>query len=160
MPQRSVRPLPKPADAGDREWDDYLRANGLRATRAAVAVLKALNGTELPLSHEELEGLTAPIDRVTLYRVLDRLVAAGLVQRIASSGRVGRFVAVQAQANSYFECTSCHRVTPLPEDEALPGLLNHLRHLLEKQGLESTQTVFRVQGTCSACKAGSASAGG
>ena len=141
--------LPNP---GDCDWAEYLRSNGLRATRAAIDVLKALDGAELPLSHGELEALTGPIDRVTLYRVLDRLVAIGLANRIESSDRAGRYVAVQAHANSYFECTICHRVMPLPEDAALPELLSHLRRQLEKQGRESTQTVFRVQGTCSDCR--------
>jgi len=153
------RPIPvaaDPAAASDRDWADYLRASGLRATRAAIAVLKALDAADLPQSHEELEAQTAPIDRVTLYRVLDRLVATGLVQHIASSDRVGRYVAVQSQASSYFECTTCHRVMPLPEDPALPQLLGHLRRQLEKQGLESTLTVFRVQGTCADCKPGAA----
>ncbi|MBY0437749.1 MAG: transcriptional repressor [Burkholderiales bacterium] len=151
MPRKPLAPA-DPAAASDHDWADYLRANGLRATRAAIAVLKALDGADLPRSHEELEAQTAPIDRVTLYRVLDRLVATGLVQRIASSDRVGRYVAVQSQASSYFECTTCNRVMPLPEDPELPQLLGHLRRQLEKQGLESALTVFRVQGTCAACK--------
>lgn len=151
MPQTLTVTSDPPAEASDRDWAGYLRASGLRATRAAIAVLKALDTAALPLSHEEIETLTAPIDRVTLYRVLDRLVMTGLVNRIESSARSGRYVAAQARANSYFECTTCHRVMPLPDDVALPQLLAHMRRQLEKQGLESTQTVFRVQGSCSAC---------
>lgn len=148
-------PSPAASDCvgpSDLDWAGYLRANGLRATRAAIGVLKMLDEATLPLSHDELEALLTPIDRVTLYRVLDRLVVTGLVQRIESSDRTGRYVAVQAHSNSYFECTACHRVMPLPEDPALPALLSHMRRQLEKQGLESTQTVFRVQGTCSECR--------
>ncbi len=141
-----------PSQPNDRDWAEYLRSSGLRATHAAIAVLKALDNAELPLSHDELQAMTAPIDRVTLYRVLERLVASGLVQRIASLDRVGRYVAIQARADSYFECTACNRVLPLPDDPALPALLSHLRRQLEKQGLESTMTVFRVQGTCADCK--------
>ena len=153
MPRPTIRPSADASPATDAEWAEYLRANGLRGTRAAIAVLKALEAAALPLSHDELETLTAPIDRVTLYRVLDRLVATGLAQRIESSERAGRYVAVQARADSYFECTTCHRVMALPADPALPQLLSHLRRQLEKQGLESTQTVFRVQGTCADCSA-------
>lgn len=143
------------SSASDRDWAGYLRASGLRATRAAIAVLKALDAAGLPQSHEDIEAQTAPIDRVTLYRVLERLVATGLVQRVASSDRVGRYVAVQSQANSYFECTRCRKLLPLPDDPALSTLLAHMRRQLEKQGLESTQTVFRVQGSCADCKAAS-----
>ena len=148
-------PSPAASDCvgpSDLDWAGYLRANGLRATRAAIGVLKMLDEATLPLSHDELEALLTPIDRVTLYRVLDRLVTTGLANRIESSDRAGRYVAAQARANSYFECTRCHRVMPLPEDAALPALLSHLRRQLEKQGLESTQTVFRVQGTCGDCR--------
>lgn len=140
----------------DDDWGEYLRAAGLRGTRASIAVLKALDATTLPLSHDELQALVAPIDRVTLYRVLDRLIVAGLAQRIESAERTGRYVAVQARADSYFECNICHRVMALPPDPALAELLTHMRRQLEKQGLESTQTVFRVQGTCATCKASAA----
>ena len=153
MPRQPIRLATDAGHASDADWAEYLRANGLRGTRAAIAVLKALEAAALPLSHDELETRTAPIDRVTLYRVLDRLVATGLAQRIESSERAGRYVAVQARADSYFECTTCHRVMALPADPALPELLSHLRRQLEKQGLESTQTVFRVQGTCADCGA-------
>ena len=151
MPRQPIRLATDANRASNADWAEYLRANGLRGTRAAIAVLKALEAAVLPLSHDELETRTQPIDRVTLYRVLDRLVATGLAQRIESSARAGRYVAVQARADSYFECTTCHRVMALPEDPALPQLLSHLRRQLEKQGLESTQTVFRVQGTCADC---------
>ena len=158
MPRHPIRAN---SDApSDADWGEYLRAAGLRGTSASIAVLKALEAAALPLSHDELESLVAPIDRVTLYRVLDRLVAAGLAQRIESAERAGRYVAVQSRADSYFECNVCHRVTALPPDPALPALLDHMRRQLEKQGLESTQTVFRVQGTCSACRAGKAATGG
>ena len=154
MPRHTTPAAAETGSASDPDWAEYLRANGLRATRASIAVMKALDAAELPLSHAEIEALTAPIDRVTLYRVLDRLAATSLVNRIDSSDRAGRYVAAQARANSYFECTRCHRVMPLPEDAALPALLSHLRRQLEKQGLESTQTVFRVQGTCGDCRSG------
>ena len=153
MPTHRPSPIAAPATASDSDWADYLRASGLRATRAAISVLKALDAAPLPMSHDEIEALVAPIDRVTLYRVLDRLVATGLATRIDSSDRAGRYVAVQARANSYFECTACHKVIPLSDDAALPELLNHVRRQLEQQGLASTQTMFRVRGTCGACRA-------
>ena len=152
MPSQPIRAAA--TSPSDEDWAEYLRATGLRGTRASIAVLKALEAAKLPLSHDELESLVAPIDRVTLYRVLERLVASGLAQRIESAERAGRYVAVQARADSYFECNVCHRVTALPPDPALAELLSHMRRQLEKQGLESTQTVFRVQGTCSSCKSG------
>lgn len=159
MQSEPRKPMPRQpghfssGEPSDADWGEYLRAAGLRGTRASIAVLKALDATTLPLSHDELEALVAPIDRVTLYRVLDRLVVAGLAQRIESAERTGRYVAVQARADSYFECNVCHRVTALPTDPALAELLGHMRRQLERQGLESTQTVFRVQGTCATCKA-------
>ena len=156
-------PIAAAVDSGpptNEDWAQYLRATGLRGTRASIAVLKALEAATLPLSHDELEALVAPINRVTLYRVLDRLVATGLAQRIESSERAGRYVAVQARADSYFECSTCYCVTSLPADPVLRELLSHMRRQLEKQGLESTQTVFRVQGICSACKARTSAADG
>ena len=71
-----------------------LRATGERVTPARLRVYAALLDSAQALSHHELEsalGTVEPVDRVTLYRVLDWLVEQGLAHRVAGIDRVWRF---------------------------------------------------------------------
>jgi len=63
--------------------DALIRAAGVKVTRGRVRVLDALRGARQPLCHGEIEALlggdgASALDRVTLYRILDSLVACGL----------------------------------------------------------------------------------
>jgi len=69
------------------DWESQIREKGLRATKAAVLVLKTLQQIKRPLSHDELlERLnqSSSIDTVTLYRVLDRFTQTSLIERMNS----------------------------------------------------------------------------
>lgn len=91
-----------------------------RATPARVAVLSALLHSPHALSHVELaKQLGKRFNRVTLYRVLDWLVARALVHRVATP-EAWRFSAVPLtpHPHAHFICTICHRTLcladPLP----------------------------------------------
>lgn len=88
---------------------------GERATEARRRTLEVLFSVEHPLSHTEIEAKLATrgaLDRVTLYRVLDWLVATGLVHKIEGHDRVWRFsaTAVDALGHAHFCCTDCNKV--------------------------------------------------
>ena len=88
---------------------------GERATEARRRTLEALLSVERPLSHTEIEAKLAThgaLDRVTLYRVLDWLIAKGLVHKIEGHDRVWRFsaTAVDALGHAHFCCTACNKV--------------------------------------------------
>jgi len=94
-----------------------LQATGERATAIRERVLAALLQARQPLSHQELESRLAPIDRVTLYRVLDWLVGQRLAHRVAGADRIGRFAfaAPHHGEHAHFECRSCNAVMCLGE---------------------------------------------
>jgi len=56
-----------------------------------------------------------PLDRVTLYRLIDRLTQVGLLLCRVDANRVRRYQAMPASvhATPHFECQSCHRDSPL-----------------------------------------------
>jgi Fur family ferric uptake transcriptional regulator len=97
-----------------------LRATGERVTPARLRVYVALLDSARALSHHELEsalGAGVPVDRVTLYRVLDWLVEQGLAHRVAGIDRVWRFsVAHESHAgHAHFQCNQCGKVVCLGE---------------------------------------------
>lgn len=97
-----------------------LRGMGSRVTEPRVRVLAALMQGAEPLSHQAVcDALPddSGIDRVTVYRVLDWLVAGGVVHKTAGADRVFLFSLAEHDAareaahrsHSHFHCTQCGR---------------------------------------------------
>jgi len=99
------------------------------------------------LTHQEIESALARsgaglTDRVTLYRVLDSLVAGGLAHRLADESRVFRFSAAQQaeahEAHAHFRCQDCGRVfcldAPPPAAPELPAGFRLSRMTLDLRG--------------------------
>lgn len=142
----------KSPSAAIPDLQSAIRAAGSRATPARVRVLAALREAHGPLSHGELESAlaaeTAPgIDRVTLYRVLDWLCAAGLAHKAADARGVFRFSAAQPDvehaSHVHFRCTGCGGVfclkSPPPPPPSLP------------RGFRLASMDIDVRGECSDC---------
>lgn len=125
---------------------EQLRAAGVKVTSARVRVLEALGATDQPVCHAELETRLG-IDRVTLYRVLDSLVACGLAARSLDDRGVFRFASTAAHrrhvGHAHFRCTGCGAVfcldSPPPPPPKLP------------RGFHATEVEFGVRGTCGNC---------
>jgi len=124
-----------------------LQATGERKTAIRERVLAALLDAKHPLSHQELESRLAPIDRVTLYRVLDWLVTQRLAHRVAGDDRVRRFAFADPGhgSHAHFECSRCSDVTCLAE---IPALTIDVPRGYRTECLELT-----AKGLCARCAA-------
>ncbi|MBK8117924.1 MAG: transcriptional repressor [Sulfuritalea sp.] len=131
---------------------DLLRAAGIKVTPGRVRVLQALHGARQPLCHGEMEAQLgvdgeAAMDRVTLYRILDSLVACGLALKAVDTRGVFRFSAAGAQrqhANHiHFRCTDCGGVFCLKAEPPPPPTL--------PEGFRLRRAEFDVCGTCDRC---------
>ena len=154
-----MSPHPKPPIAAKAPGSEaLLRSSGLRVTRAAQTVLELLGHASQPLTHDDVvAAYTAAAgetpDRVTVYRVLDRLVDAGLCDRRVGADRVNRFSRhVEAASGNTFECNQCHKVLALPSDPELPKVMSRLGRELRKQGIDTRHTALRLHGTCGECR--------
>ena len=135
--------------------EELIRAAGVKVTRGRVRVLDALRAARQPLSHAEMEALPAgagdaAIDRVTLYRVLDSLVACGLALKAVDTRGVFRFSAAGAQRQHakhvHFRCTGCGGVFCLKAEPPPPPRL--------PRGFRLQQVEFDLRGLCAGCGAG------
>lgn len=120
-----------------------------RATPARVRVLETLLAAPHALSHAEVEAhlsQSGPLDRVTLYRVLDWLVERGIAHRIAGEDRCWRYNAVgqSEHGHAHFHCNACGQVFCLSELQ--PAFALHL-----PPGYRYQQAELRIQGLCPAC---------
>jgi Fur family ferric uptake transcriptional regulator len=126
---------------------DFLRAAGIKVTPGRVRVLDALRAAPQPLSHADLEAQLADADRVTLYRVLDSLVACGLALKAADARGVFRFSAAGVprphDGHVHFRCTDCGGVFCLKAAPPPPPKL--------PRGFRLAEVAFDVRGTCAAC---------
>ena len=133
-----------------------LRRHGLRATPAALAVLHALDQAAAPLAHDAIAtrlATSSPVDRVTLYRILERMTCAGLIHRFQGPDRTWRFSSnAGGSTASIFACTRCHSMAPLPAAPALPKALAQVQDKLRQQGLTSLATEITVHGLCPRCQ--------
>lgn len=124
-----------------------IEAHGASATAARVQVLAMLLGADSAQSHHALmEVATAagrPLDKVTLYRVLDWLVAQQLAHSVTGHDRVRRFGVAHTHAgHAHFECEQCGRLFCLPEPAVMPAT---------PPGFETRQIDLTLHGRCADC---------
>lgn len=137
---------------------EAVRAVGLRATGARIAVLACLRQAARPLSHAEvMDGLDEhrAWDRATVYRNLSDLSKAGLLHRYDLGDHVWRFELVgdpcttqddEEHGHPHFLCTKCGEVQcldglelSLPAQAGLPS------------ALRSKSVEVQVRGVCDDC---------
>jgi Fur family ferric uptake transcriptional regulator len=147
--------------------DALLTAHGLRRTSAARLVLGwLLAHPDTSYTHAQLQTVLSgdsaeALDRVTLYRLIDRLTQVGLLLCRVDASRVRRYQAMPASVHAmpHFECQSCHRDSPLSGalkanaldlDRAAQTAIEALKAL----GYQGMSLDFAVRGVCVDCATG------
>ena len=155
--------------------DVLLTAHRLRRTSAARLVLGwLLAHPDTSYTHAQLQAALVSstelaLDRVTLYRLIDRLTQVGLLLCRVDASRVRRYQAMptSVHAIAHFECQSCHRDSPL--SGALSGALQAsdleraaqtALEALKALGYQGMSMDFAVRGVCVDCSTGAAGATG
>lgn len=153
-------PLPQSPDP----IDALLSAHGLRRTAAARQVLGwLLAHPDTSYTHAQLQAalahdVDAAMDRVTLYRLIDRLTQVGLLLCRVDSQRVRRYQAMPTSVHAipHFECQSCHRDRPLAD--ALQANAHDLEtaaqtalQALKALGYQGMSMDLAVRGVCVDC---------
>lgn len=133
---------------------------GLRRTRATEAVVGLfLSDPGWSPSHAELESALQAsglrVNRVTLYRLLERLVEALVLERhTGSDGRSWRFslAADESGVVPRFECDACHRQFRLTEaSEPTQAVARELLDTLAHLGHQGQRVDLSIHGTCAVC---------
>jgi Fur family ferric uptake transcriptional regulator len=160
------KPLPQ---APEDPIDVLLSAHSLRRTVAGRRVLGwFLAHPDTSYTHAQLqtalqtgeevgtEGVA--LDRVTLYRLIDRLTQVGLLLCRVDANRVRRYQAMPASVHAlpHFECQSCHRDQPL--QGALQGntldlevAAHNALQALKALGYQGLSLDLAVRGVCADC---------
>lgn len=148
-PHSSPAPWPLPA--------------GMRSTRALRAVTQLFDERQgLALSEADVEAMLADrqvaVNKVTIYRLLDRLAAAGLLQRQVDGQRITRYRRLAPAASApaagvpHFECDDCHRQFTLEQGAApVQDALQQVLAALASAGHEHLAVDVAVHGRCAGC---------
>lgn len=122
-----------------------------RNTAARTEILRYICESGKALSHPDIqEGAGVSCDRVTIYRVLDRLQEEGLVHKVIDIDGTVRYAACHScgaahahtHSHVHFSCSKCHSVTCL--EQVQPEL-----RLPRKYKMQEVH--FMVSGICAAC---------
>lgn len=154
--------------ATEAELDAWLMRAGLRRTRATRAVLQLfLADSSWAATHGDVEvavhaqGLD--VNRVTLYRLLDRLAATGLLVRHADDvARTWRYALAPELFDGLagdaggvvprFECDACHRQFRLTEaSPPTQAVADQLLRTLADLGHHGQRVDLSIHGTCNVC---------
>jgi len=134
-------------------YESLLTEAKLEPTANRRRVLEVIGNNRFPLSagdiYQTLER-TGPINRVTVYRILDLLVDHGLAERISTGGRAfcyGMAPNEHHRPHPHFYCKRCGRMDCLP-----PESLNVETAALRKTFPGRIDKVeIRVDGICKNC---------
>ena len=130
--------------------ESTIRATGARVTQGRLQVLQVLQRAGRALTHHEVEveaARSGPLDRVTLYRVLDWLTREQIAHKIPGDDRVWRYTIAgqkHSDRHAHFQCTDCSQVICL--DEVPATLSPRLPAGYRSVGVEVT-----VKGQCKEC---------
>lgn len=154
--------------------DALLLAHGMRRTRLSRRVLRwMLAHRDASLTHAELwQRLGEPggdtLDRVTLYRLIDRFTRAGLLRCRVDASRVRRYQVLADAADPHqmhFACERCHLERPLAQalstgagDLAQAAL--SATEALQALGYRGLRLDLAVRGVCADCAASTGPAPG
>ena len=135
------------------DYTKLLEESGLEPTPKRLQLLEVIGNNNSPLSARQIfETLkrTHNINRVTVYRILDRLVQIGLVDRISGGGRsfvYGLAPNDNHPAHPHFFCKSCGNLECLnpqslhvdmePMQRTFPGSIENIE--------------VRIDGVCKNC---------
>lgn len=134
---------------------------GMRSTRAVQALLCLLpgqpdGGWTQALVEATLQQQGVQVNRVTVYRALDRLAQAGLLQRTVDAQRITRYFVTDQSApapSAHMECQACHQPMDLDAGAAiLQTALEALRQaVMQTTGVHKLAVDVAVQAECAQC---------
>lgn len=116
-----------------------------------LQVQELIGNSDVALSHQDINRmLEQSCDRVTIYRVLDKLMEEGLIHRIIDVDGVSKFAACHGCTKEHhhhhvhFSCSVCHSVTCIEEVEP---------HFQLPEGYRIQEMNITLSGICPNCSA-------
>jgi Fe2+ or Zn2+ uptake regulation protein len=135
--------------------EDQLRAAGLKATAQRALVLEIIRGSgqhmDAEAIHQEAQAQEADISLATVYRTLNSLKRAGLIEQryLARDHTREKYEAAGGSEHYHFTCLGCGAVFEF-ETPLIQQLQKELQH---EWGWVLNRACMCYEGFCAACVA-------
>ena len=137
-------------------YDQLLSEADLESTDNRVRVLEIVGNSSYPLSASDIYNILQrryPINRVTVYRILDLLVEHRLIERISTGGRAFYYDLAPNdyhRSHPHFYCKTCGQMDCLNPD----SLIVDTDHLWKTYPGRIEKVEVRIDGICKNCDKG------
>ncbi len=134
-------------------YREILERAGLEATPGRLRVLEVVGNHPAPLSAADIHrtvNRTGTLDRVTVYRILDRLVREKILKELSLGGRrrlYGMAPSEHHPPHPHFRCARCGAVQCLPPG----GVRVDLGGVRRVFAGEIRDVEVRLEGLCTTC---------
>ena len=137
------------------KYRSILKEHGLRVTSKRLGIIRVLGGSAQPMDVKEicesLSKIGVCINVSTVYRGLESLLTAGIVERINFSGDARVFYELARPGHRHFlHCLSCGELVSL---DVCP-LRDYQLELTRHTGYEVVSHNLDLYGYCPSCRAG------
>jgi Fur family ferric uptake transcriptional regulator len=135
------------------DFEELLAHHGVRSTSLRMTLLEILGESaramKAPEILREIKG-RRPIDKVTVYRILEEFTRRGLLRRLSVDGRAYRYelACEHNPPHPHFQCSRCGEVQCL-DPVSLDRVWTQLR---EPLGERADGIEIRVAGVCHRCR--------
>lgn len=120
-------------------FQELLHQKGLRVTKANKLIYNLIKDSHSPLSAKDIwQSLDQKINLVSVYRVLDKLVEAKILQTDSlDKDRVEKVYHLKSDHHHHFVCENCEKVfcVPCKLQTNLPKKFTILKHQVQLTGL-------------------------
>ena len=128
------------------------RELGLRRTKSLTALLQTLLERSSPMTLADLSEsprLKSLCDKVTVYRMLQRLGNKGIIRRLGLHERSAYFtLLIPGTHKDYLICTECNHIEPIQAPCPVHALE---REIAEKSGYQKLYHELEFFGICPNC---------
>ena len=133
------------------EFKEILKKRNLKATSNRLNLLTKMQNNGSAMSYSNIQSTMQPIDRVTLYRTIEKLKEKGIIHIAFQSNNEIYYAICGMDCSSenhihnhiHFKCSKCETVT-------CEDVLNSLNISLPKHEIHNISV--NVKGICEVCK--------
>lgn len=134
-------------------YSELIEASGLKATANRIKLLELVGNHDTPVTASEIYSTLKeklPINRVTVYRILDIFVDSGLLEKLSTSGRQSFYGLAPNEfheRHAHFYCMKCGELKCLhPSDFQFATIGRGIGRVGNAEKIE-----VRIDGVCNKC---------
>ena len=131
-------------------FEEYLKSKHVSITAPRKKIYETLLNTSEPISMDQLIKLCKPLNRVTVYRVIELFERISVVHRIQVGWKYKLELSdLFHQHHHHITCSVCHKIVGVEEPE---GFEEIVRILGESKGFIIDNHILELSGKCKNCQ--------